>query len=293
MPISSDFRPQTRHFMNSKTRLVEKQRVWAAQAGSRVDAQGYLSSIAENLFQPLSARAQRAFSAGSGSELLDTRLRPAKMKALHSSAALAVNVFDYWSDRNPDILMHALRLDPKPASLEFEAQFPTGLGGNPPNLDVAVRYDDGVVIGLESKFSEWLTPQPPNKELFKSKYFPESVGLWSARGLPACQALATELQAGRAHFRYLDVAQLLKHALGLATQHEGKFGLNYVFYELAGPESLAHRAEVDRFQGLVGNDFRFRWNSYQDIYKLLSQAVGQEHIAYTTYLGQRYFHDAV
>ena len=215
------------------------------------------------------------------------------MSAYHSSAALAVNVFDYWESRNPDSLLRALRLEAEPVSMEFEAQFPTGLGGNPPNLDVAFRYDRGVVVGLESKFSEWLTPKPPNKELFKPKYFPESGGLWSARGLPACQALATEVHAGKVHFRYLDVAQLLKHALGLATQHEGKFGLNYVFYDWPGPESLAHSAEVERFQALVGNDFRFLWSSYQEVYKRLCQAIGQEHIAYTTYLGSRYFHDAV
>ena len=221
----SNVRLHKRHNMNSKANLLDRQRAWATQAGSRVDARGYLGSIAENLYQPLSTRAQRAFSTGSGSELLDTHLRPAKMKALHSSAALAINFFDYWENRNPYSLLHALGLDPKPVSIEFEAQFPTGLGGSPPNLDVAFRYDDGAVIGLESKFSEWLTPKPANKELFKPKYFPEVGGLWSARGLPNCQTMVADIYAGRLRFRYLDVVQLLKHALGLATQHEGKFDL--------------------------------------------------------------------
>lgn len=279
--------------MNSKASLLDMQRSWASQTGNRVDARGYLANVAENLYQPMSARALHAFSMGSGSELLDTALRPAKMKALHSSAALAVNFFDYWADREPDVLLRALRLEVKPLSIEFEAQFPTGLGGNPPNLDVAFRYNSGVVVGLESKFSEWLTPKPPNKELFKPKYFPDSTGLWSAKGLPACQELATEVHAGRTHFRYLDVAQLLKHALGLATQHQGKFGLSYLFFEWPGPESLVHRAEVERFQELVGRDFHFVWNSYQELYKLLCQAGGPEHAAYNTYLGKRYFHDAV
>lgn len=279
--------------MNSKANLLDKQRSWAVQAGNSVDARGYLATVAENLYQPLSPGAERAFSIGSGSELIDTKLRPAKMKALHSSAALAVNFFDYWADRSPDSLLGALKLDLKSVSIEFEAQFPTGLGGNPPNLDVAFRCDGGVVVGLESKFSEWLTPKPPNKELFKPKYFSESGGLWSRKGLSACQALASQVQAGKASFRYLDVAQLLKHALGLATQHEGKFGLNYIFYDWPGPESLAHRAEVERFQALVGNDFRFLWNSYQEVYKRLSRAAGQEHLEYITYLGKRYFHDAV
>ena len=279
--------------MNSRASLLDMQRSWATQHDYRIDPRGYLASVAENLYQPLSARALCAFSTGSGSELLDTTLRPAKMKALHSSAALAVNVFDYWADREPDVLLRALRLEAKPVSIEFEAQFPTGLGGNPPNLDVAFRYDSDVVVGLESKFSEWLTPKPPNKELFKPKYFPESIDLWSSKDLPCCQELATEVHAGRARFRYLDVAQLLKHALGLATQHQGKFGLSYIFFEWPGSESPVHRAEVERFQELVGSDFHFVWNSYQELYKLLCQAGGPEHVAYTTYLGKRYFHDAV
>lgn len=37
-----------------------------------------MASVGENLYQPLSARANDGFSKGSGSELLDTPLRPAK-----------------------------------------------------------------------------------------------------------------------------------------------------------------------------------------------------------------------
>jgi hypothetical protein len=165
-----------------------------------------------------------------------------------------------------------------------------------PGGRIHVKWDHAASAtpnALESKFSEWLTPKPPYKELFKPKYFPESGDLWSARGLPACQALATKVHAGKAQFRYLDVAQLLKHALGLATQHEGKFGLSYLFYDWPGPESVAHRAEVERFQMYIGNDLHFVWNSYQELYKLLRQVAGQEHMAYITYLDKRYFRDAV
>lgn len=101
------------------------------------------------------------------------------------------------------------------------------------------------------------------------------------------------MHAGTTQFRYLDVAQLLKHALGLATQHPGAFELYYLFFEWQGPESLVHRAEVERLQKLIGSDFRFRWNSYQEVYKLLGEAIGDEHALYATYLRERYFHTTV
>ncbi|MEP7247187.1 MAG: hypothetical protein ABI885_26365, partial [Gammaproteobacteria bacterium] len=148
--------------------------------------------------------------------------RRAKMSALHSSAALAVNVFDYWSERSPGLLVTALGLNGPAAPIEFEAQFPTALDGIPPNLDVAIRFHSGAVIGIESKFTEWLAPKSPNKEHFRDKYFDvgeAAGGLWTSAGLPKCQKLAEAVHAKATRFRYLDAAQLLKHALGLATQH--------------------------------------------------------------------------
>ena len=275
--------------MSSKTKLLEQQRQWATSVGADIDTRGYLSSVAENLYQPLSSRAFRDFSQGSGSELADTVRRPAKMKALHSSAALAVNVFDYWTDRNMDPIFAALEIDPSAESIAFEAQFPTGHEGKPPNLDLGIRYRNGLVIGVESKISEWLTPKAPGKEQFKSKYFPESTELWSSRGLAACQALAREMHEGTARFRYLDAPQLLKHALGLATQHPGNFELYYVYFDWPGPESSAHRSEVERFENSVRQDFRFHVSTYQDVFTRLVSAAGTQHASYIRYLHERYF----
>jgi hypothetical protein len=274
--------------MSSKTAILDTQGAWALGARRQIDSRGYMSSVVENLYQPLSARATDGFSKGSGSELRDTPLRPAKMKALHSSAALAVNFFDYWTDRRPDILLSALGLEIAPASIEFEAQFSTGLEGNPPNLDIAFRFDS-LVVGVESKFSEWLTPKSPNKELFKRKYSGGPAELWSTKGLPACQHLAEELASGRIQFRYLDAPQLLKHALGLATQHPGSFELYYLFFDCPGLESEFHRSEVRRFAELVGSDFRFHWNNYQEVFKQLLDTDDASNTSYLAYHAERYF----
>lgn len=275
--------------MTTKSNLLEMQRDWAKRAGKTTDERGYLPNTAENLFQPLSALASTAFVEGNGAETRDTPQRSAKMRALHSSAALVVNVFDHWTTRNADALLRAMGLETKPVSIHFEAQFPTGLEGIPPNLDIAFLFSGGFVVGVESKFSEWITPKSPGKELFKPKYFSTPAGLWASRGLPACQQLATELQARTVKFRHLDVAQLLKHALGLANQHPGRFELYYIFFDCPGPESLIHHAELKEFARRICGDFQFRWGSYQGLFQVLAKDVGPEHISYMSYLRERYF----
>lgn len=272
--------------MSSRAKIKKQQRKWATRAGIRFDDLGYVRTVNENLFQPMSTRTYCAISKGSGSELRDTKNRPAKMKALHSSAALHVNMFDYWSERILDPLLHSLMLHFEPAIMEFEAPFPTGISR--PHLDVAFRFESGLVVGIESKFLEWLTPISPGKELFKPSYFSNSTELWSNNNVPSCQALATSLYTGTSHFRNLDAAQLLKHALGLATQHPHSFELYYLYFDCLGSESSIHDKEVEEFERHIGSDFRFHHCSYQEAYERLRQVVGVEHAVYIDYLRQRY-----
>ena len=75
------------------------------------------------------------------------------MRALHSSSALAANLFDYWTERDKSPLLAALGVDAKgETSLDFEARFPTGLGGTPPHFDMAMRRSTGFVVAVEAKF---------------------------------------------------------------------------------------------------------------------------------------------
>jgi hypothetical protein len=72
-----------------------------------------LNSYESNLFQPLNAQSKVAFDQGSGSELQDRPTGPAKMRALHSSSALAVNFFDAWVREDTKPLMGIFGLDPE------------------------------------------------------------------------------------------------------------------------------------------------------------------------------------
>lgn len=210
------------------------------------------------------------------------------MRAAHSSSALVVNVFDYWVDR-PDRVLLALGLPAAAAfPVAFEAQFATGLDGKPPNLDICVRREDGGLVGVESKFTEWLARKSASKEYFKPKYFPNDRRLWAESGLAGAQQLAQRIHAREKHFRYLDAPQLLKHVLGLASTGMA-FELVYLYYHIDGKEAAFHSAEIQEFAQAVKGDFAFHVCTYQEVYRRLRQQMAECDAAYSAYLDARYF----
>ena len=274
--------------MDAEREIRNAQQGWARSKGIPFYSRGYVWDVEDNLWQPLSPRARQGFERGAGSEL------SGHMLALHSSSALAVNFFDYWTDRDKTPVLSALGIDPEDgASLDFEAQFRTGLGGTPPHLDVAITHDTGFVVAVEGKFTEHLKRSTEGKSSFTMAYFPKSTGRWIRKNLPACQSLAEELwreelRGGRQRFEYLDPRQLLKHALGLATKLRGKFSLYYLYYDWLGERPEAHRREVDLFDEWVGDEIRFKALTYQEVFEKLRDS-GQAGSEYLEYLGIRYF----
>lgn len=289
--LTTPFR-ETIRAMAMRDELLANQRRWAEANELTTDPRGYLPSYSANLWRPLSTVAMRCYDRGSGSELRPGRTRQAKMCALHSSSALVANVFDYWSERDARPLFQALGADEPDESIQFEVQFPTGLAGEPPNLDIAVRLRSGTTLAIESKFCEWLTPKSGSKPPFKDKYFAPVADRWSRACLPNCQQLANEMQARTERFAHLDAPQLLKHALGLGTTLKGQFALWYLWYDSCSPEADRHRHEIDRFAARVGDELRFRALTYQELFEALSQRCGAESSAYLAYLRGRYFQNA-
>ena len=272
--------------MSAKNDIVRQQRRWAESAGIAVDARAYVRSPCDNLCNPLAANVLLELQGGS--ELEPAATRPARMWWLASSAALVVNVFDHWRQANPAPLLKALGVEPQLRGLSFETVFSTGLEGDPPCVDVALRLASGAVVAIESKFTEWLVPRPRNKAMLKAKYFPDDRPLWTSRSLPACQSLAQDIQQRRERFKFLHAAQLLKHALGLGTQLAGEFAIYYVYYDVPGTASAQHAAEVERFASRVGPELRFKALTYQDLYRAL-RASDEVDRSYLEYLRARYF----
>ncbi len=87
--------------------ILTKQIQWAlnqklALIGSKGNRgrRSYTKKLKDNLFQPLLSKTRQEFEFGNGREILDSSSGPAKMKAVHSSPALSVNVFQYWQKVN-------------------------------------------------------------------------------------------------------------------------------------------------------------------------------------------------
>jgi hypothetical protein len=194
----------------------------------------------------------RDFEQGDGREL------ERKFLAVHSSAALAVNTFAPFKDC-PDQLSLAGIGDFE--TMEFEAQCPIGLrGGRPAHLDLLAQGRAGVVAA-ESKCTEHLDPKVP---AFSPAYAEQILD--ERRAGPWFRAMKAILK-GEETFNFLDAAQLIKHAFGLARRFPLPVTLLYLYWEprdgARHASILAHRTEIRRFARLVaGGQPAFRAQSY-------------------------------
>lgn len=225
-------------------------------SAEKLDARGYAGRAELNLVPGVLLEDVRAdLEQGSGNEL------EGKFRAAHSSSALAVNTFGPWR-KNPQSL--SLLGKTGFTALQFERQCPTGLGGIPPNLDLVIVGTD-VVIGVESKFLEFLVPKQPT---FTASYKPENLPQMEESWAKLMASLKTGPE------QYLDGAQLVRHYLGLRNQPEfkgKKIILLNIFWE---PENWAdfseyrqHRAELAAFQEKVkDSEVTFVWMTYPDLW---------------------------
>jgi len=271
--------------------ILDVQRGWARQAVKMVDSKGYVDRLDSNLFQPLSKTIRESLLSGAGSELEGKGGAAPKFNALHSSSALAVNMFAYWEARDSRPLTEALGIEPASGPPEFEKTFKTGLSGTPPHLDVVLPQGDDRIFAIESKYTEWLSPKSSLKPVFREAYLSDEANLWAGVGLPGCQRLAQDMQDQKTFFMHLDAAQLLKHALGLAKQKGAIFSLGYLYYDWACEEGEVHRREIETFQRRVGEEIPFVPMPYQTLFRRLIEACGSDHIEYQTYLHERYFYN--
>ena len=270
--------------------IKKQQLAWAGRVGVSPDKDGYCLALEENVFRNLSHCSRNEIIAGDGGELGKNGSR-CKAQALHSSLILACNFFDYWRGRDLAALAKVFGTG-ELCGLRFEDKFPTGLRGKSPNLDVVLYEWAGGILAIESKFTEPFR-RSMSKGFLKPKYF-ENGDMWARVHLSGCQALADQLRINPAAFELLDVAQLLKHMLGLATNqsrtNQTRWRLCCLWYRPVGALGDQHASELDRFAQQIGPDVsRFFALTYQEAFRLLGDVLGQEHLAYQQYLRNRYF----
>lgn len=246
----------------------------------------------------------------------DNKTRLAKMKALHSSSAIIVNVFQYWQKKDVYPIMNACKLcskdssmvdlmfenigsnspkvfpilrEPSANEIKFEAQFKISEDKfqfpYSPNIDVVIKDFQPIVFAIESKFTE---PYSSRKyEGLKQKYI-ENVSFWS--GLPNLYELAKEISPADNKFQYLDAAQLIKHILGLKNNcNKTGFHLLYLWYDVIGKDGYEHRKEIEQFAKIVKKDnVKFSHITYQEVIIKLAKEFYKWNKSYCDYLFERY-----
>lgn len=284
--------------MTSSQIVQQKFQAWALRRGITLQgsagehgAPNYVMGIAENVFGGcLLPEVEAAFRAGAGGEL---RRDIPSLWAIHSSAALAVNLFQYWVGRAEPGRPATLLAVPSRniTSYGFEDRFPVRDAAEehgfdcPPHLDFAFRYEDGSRVGVECKLHE------PYGRIGHAPLAPkylELSGTWD--DIPRWRSLAEELAGTPTRYHRLGASQLVKHVLGLKHgASSSRVRLVYLFYDAPGREAAEHRDELELLtQAVAGDPIRLQVLSVQEFIGRAVRSIHTEHLEYVDYLSERY-----
>jgi hypothetical protein len=289
--------------------LIEKQRQWAANhkislIGSHGDRGDklYTENLNDNLLCEFDDDVRIQFEKGDGNEL-NSSSGASKMQALHSSAALCVNIFAYWHKtgrENGDNfypvteILHAAKLikagTEKRGKISFEAKFPISEDFTiPPNLDLLIEPDSfsGNIeaYAVECKFTE---PYSSYSHSGLKKDYLLKEEIWEK--LDNIHQLACELSPDDNRFKFLHAAQLIKHILGLNKKYKhGKYRLLYLWYDNLSDQGAEHLKEIQSFAETAEKDgVQFHHISYQNLIMNLAAAYRKNHPEYIEYITERY-----
>ena len=258
-----------------------KQKLWERFkeiSVSPIDKNGYVLTPQDNLLSGINLDDfKEDFIRGSGNEL------ESKFLAVHSSSALVANTFARWYETPSKLLLCG---DCNFTDINFEKKCPTGLGGIPPNLDMLVK-NESMIIAVESKFLEHLTQKRPHfAKCYKRKNLPLCEDKWWT-------VLKDKRNGPKQH---LDVAQLIKHYLGLRKQYHSqncKKVLLYLFWEPVNWKEIDvfvnHRQEIKEFADKVeGTSIEFVSQSYLELWTEWEKQLDSEYKEHLEHLRKRY-----
>jgi hypothetical protein len=286
--------------MNGYQYILAKQTEWAKNhgldlIGSKVNRGRpmYTINLDHNLFQPLLSDVRTSFSDADGSELGSSGL-PGKMQAIHSSSALAVNVFQYWKSilEVPEIAT-ACRLCRGGSKVSYDIQFEEKNPINDsfrrhPNIDVVIHNKPDAKIqrfAIECKFSE---AYGSFKHAGLKKKYLDCVDIWD--DIPKLRASAQRISPDDNKFKHLHPAQLIKHILAMKRQFGRRgFRLLYLWYDVLGQQGKHHRDEVEAFADVAkGDGINFHSLTFQELIISLANKLRSDHNEYVRYLTERY-----
>ncbi len=288
--------------MNGYEYILTKQIQWAwnhnieliGSEGER-GRPAYVRTLEDNLYEPLQPDVYESFSSGDGNEIQGTEECPAKMQAVHSSSALAVNIFQYWQKIGQSSRLAAVcGFCEKGHSISQRIAFEDKYSIDdkfliPPNIDVVFHNSDSFrykCFAIECKFSEPYGSQGHGG--LKPAYLDIS-NMWA--DIPSLHELAKTISPDDKRYEHFHPAQLIKHILGLKKKMLRKdgFRLLYLWYDVFGPEGVTHRKEIDDFMEFTKADsIKFHALSYQELIARLFYEFRSDHPDYIKYITDRY-----
>jgi len=268
--------------------ILQQQQTWAINNSIDIDKTGersaYTHYLAENLFyDTLSVQTVDEYSAGQGREL------QTHMRALHSSSALLVNVFEYWRQTHrvseiADIFGASEGI----TTMEFEKKHKISNLGTP-HLDIELSGEYVKPFAVEAKYTEPYGTKTQRNGTNLDKYLKQNA-LWE--GLPNFKELAQEIlgqESKKTSWRHLDVPQLIKHVLGLSYCYKPDgFTLLYLWFNTETDEAQEHLKEIQLFNERIKADVTFKNMTYQELFTKIKH-LANVNPNYLEYLKKRYF----
>lgn len=202
---------------------------------------------------------------GQGNELNPKSGLP-KFNAFHSSSALGVNNFSFFKEKLDQFEFLGFK-----DFLEavFEKKLPTGI--STPNLDFYVENANSI-LGFESKFIETLSAKLPNHEGNLTKYVNRFNEL---KNTPDDFINLIQSYIDITDKQYLDVAQLIKHSIGLlnkANDEDKDPILVYIYWVPTNWKEFElyrqHEIEIAAFKNDISRHLTFISMSYLDFWSL-------------------------
>ena len=196
----------TKTYFDAKEEIIQH----CKTLSMNLDKLGYVKSNEEtdNLVCPFDnwMGIKEEIGKGQGSELKTNIYGKVKFCAVHSSTALCVNNFAPFKQNkeNFSFLNYTGFTE-----ATFEKKLPTGI--SVPNLDFYLESNN-IIIGIESKFIEILNKKLPNTNLDKYQNRKEM------NYLPKTFSETIQYYIDCKNLLFLDVAQLIKHSIGLINQ---------------------------------------------------------------------------
>ena len=233
------------------------------------DEKGYIASMnpEDNLCKTIDKWTiiKDEIGKGQGSEL---KIENGRMKfcALHSSSAFCVNNFAIFK-QNPKDIIFLQNTDFTEAV--FEKKLFTGI--STPNLDFYLENSE-TIIGIESKFTEYLTSKTKHTKENLCKYFMRE----ELHFLPRLFDSVILNYLNSPDKMFLNVAQLIKHSIGLLKNKGNKKPILVYIYWKPKSWNLSseyqkiheqHNYEIEDFAKRISKFLIFKHLSYSELWE--------------------------